>query len=168
MSVQIQPAGFRGVSEGQQLQPSQKGEVLYRQCVRRHNLKAVKISQRGDLLMLWETAEHGSIGMVSALVHHILTEKTLKKPWKSPGKPLEKPYKPQKNSGKPWKTSGQILEKPLEDHRKKKTWKSPWINLFIHTLLAIIAAGAWFFLRTRISAHRFSRVCLDLINSLLT
>lgn len=75
MSIQIQPTDCRGFSEGQQLQANQNTEKSSQVTLKRHNLKAIKISQTG--LMLWETAEHWSLRVFSAMVHHIVTELAL-------------------------------------------------------------------------------------------
>lgn len=77
MSIQIQPTDFKEFFEGQQLQPNENTEKSSQVTLRRHNFKAIKISQIGNSLMLWETAKHWSVRVFSALVHHILTELVL-------------------------------------------------------------------------------------------
>lgn len=77
MSIQIQLTDFRELSEGQHLQPNWNTENSSQITLKRHNLKSIKISQIGNLLMLWETAEHCSIRVFSALVSHIVTELAL-------------------------------------------------------------------------------------------
>lgn len=77
MSIRIQPTDFREFSDGQQLQLNQNTEKSSQVTLKRDNLKAIKISRIGNLLMLWETAEHWSIRVFSALVHDIVTELAL-------------------------------------------------------------------------------------------
>lgn len=67
----------REFSDGQQLQLNQNTEKSSQVTLKRDNLKVIKISRIGNLLMLWETAEHWSIRVFSALVHDIVTELAL-------------------------------------------------------------------------------------------